>query len=93
MGISSNSARKARTIIVTRSGTLQRARAAGLGVRSNRYKVAALKAGVKGAYRLRITPLPARHFVYTSSREQLYAPFRQVWSRALDKAAHGISDA
>jgi hypothetical protein len=39
--------------------------------------------GAPGTYQLRIGALPPRHFVYTTPREQLYQPYRVVWSRAL----------
>ncbi len=85
--------RRAQTKIVTRSGTLARARSAGLKVRSNRYKTAALSAGVKGAYKLKIRAMAPRHFVYNTSRTALNEPFRELWAQSLNRAANGISDA
>lgn len=82
--------RKESIVTVTRSGTLGRAKAAGLNVRAGSYKRAALSAGVGGAYQLHVKPLPARHFVYVAGvREQLYAPYRAIWGNALSKAAAG----
>lgn len=85
--------RKASTVTVTRVGTLARARAAGLRVRANNYKTAALAAGVSGTYQLHVKALPPRHFVYVAGlREQIYPAFRSIWSKALAKAAAGASD-
>jgi hypothetical protein len=84
--------RRGRTIIVTRRGTLQRARAAGLNVRANAYKRASLKAGIGGAYKLRIKPMAAKHFVYNATREQIYRPYQKLWGRILHRAAAGAKD-
>lgn len=83
--------RKAKTIIVTRKGTLQRARAAGLKVRANAYKRAALKAGVGGAYKLRVKAMRPRPFVYVTPREQIYRPYQKIWGRAIHRAAAGAT--
>lgn len=85
--------RKAKTLIATRQGTLQRARAAGLNVRANRYKRAALKAGIGGAYRLRVRAMAPRHFVYNVTREQIYRPYQKIWGRAIHRAAAGAGNA
>ena len=34
----------------------------------------------------------ARHFVYTQNRESLYRPFRDIWEKALRKAAGGSDE-
>ena len=34
----------------------------------------------------------SRHFVYTQGREAIYEPFKQIWTRALDRASNGVSD-
>jgi hypothetical protein len=84
--------RKPGVVIATRSGALN-AQVRAAGGRSNKYKGLALRLGAPGTYQLRIGALPPRHFVYTTSREQLYQPYRVVWSRALSRAATGASDA
>jgi hypothetical protein len=36
---------------------------------------------------------PARHFIFVAGlREQIYGPYRNIWNRALSKAASGASD-
>ena len=45
------------------------------------------------SYQLPIKAIAARHFVYTQSRDELYAPFRSLWEKALAKASSGVSDA
>jgi len=42
-------------------------------------------------YAMRVSALPPRNFIYFA-RDQLYEPFRSIWSKALDKAAAGIND-
>jgi len=83
--------RKAKTVIATRQGTLQRARAAGLKVRANAYKRAALKAGIGGAYQLRVKATRPRPFVYVTPREQIYRPYQKIWGRAIHRAAAGAT--
>jgi hypothetical protein len=43
------------------------------------------------SYSMRISALPPRNFIYFA-RDPLYQPFRNIWDRALQKAASGISD-
>jgi len=33
-----------------------------------------------------------RNFIYTKSRDEMYAPFREIWTRALNRASEGVSD-
>lgn len=84
--------RKGKTVIATRKGTYGRARGMGLNVRSNRYKRAALNAGVQGAYRLKISPLPPRRFLYSLRREELYRPYQKLWGRVIHEAARGTTE-
>lgn len=87
--------RKAQTVIVVRQANRAAAKAAApfLGGTSTYYKYVAHKHGLAGTYQLRVGALPPRHFVYTSTREQLYQPYRVVWNNALARAATGVSDA
>lgn len=55
--------------------------------------VKTVKRGNSKAYQLPIKAIAARHFVYTQSKEELYAPFRALWEKALAKASSGASDA
>lgn len=77
--------RKAKTVIVNRSGR-------GVRLSGNRFKRQALERGVRGFYRLRVRPMAAKHFVYNSTREQLYRPYQKLWGRALHRAAAGATD-
>lgn len=82
--------RKSKVVDVVRGGLSSRVRAA--GGRSNRYKALAARMGVKGSYKLKVRAMAPRHFVYTTTRDQLAAPFRNIWQRALGRAAAGASD-
>jgi hypothetical protein len=85
--------RKAQVVTATHSGTFRRALSSGLNVRAGAYKNAALAAGTKGAYQLHVRAMPARHFVFIPGlREQIYPAYRNIWGKALAKAASGASD-
>jgi hypothetical protein len=43
------------------------------------------------SYAMRVSALPPRNFIYFA-REPIYAPFRNIWTKAIDNAAAGISD-
>lgn len=80
--------RKAGVVTVSRgSNGLKAALAA--GGRTNNYKSIALRLNVKGTYQMRIGGMAPQRFVYTTPRDQLYAPYRAVWQRALAVAASG----
>ena len=43
------------------------------------------------SYSMRVSALPPRNFIYFA-RAPLYAPFRNIWDMAIDKAAAGLTD-
>ena len=45
------------------------------------------------SYQMRVSATKPRPFIYAFKRDQLYAPFRNIWDRALGKASAGITDA
>jgi len=82
--------RKAQTVMAARKGTLERVRS--MGGRSNNYKSLALRTGTKGAYLMKIRGMAPSPFIYPVNREAIYAPFKDIWERAINKAAQGITD-
>jgi hypothetical protein len=85
--------RKASVVTVTRAGSFARAKGAGLRVRPNNHKAAALAAGISGTYQLHVRAMAPRHFVYVAGlRQQIYPAFRNIWDKALARAAAGASD-
>jgi hypothetical protein len=80
--------RKASVKTVTRAGTYGRALHAGLKVRPGAYKDAALKAGVQGAYQMRVRAMPGKRFItgrMPDLRRLLGANLRGLWSKALSR--------
>jgi hypothetical protein len=77
--------RKAQVVIATR----KYAALAGHKAFGRNYKNAALKAGIKGTYRLRVPAMAGRNFIYPMTREQIAAPYANIWVRALTKAGMG----
>jgi hypothetical protein len=77
--------RKAQVVIATRKA----AKLAGYKAFGRNYKNAALKAGIRGTYRLPITAMAPRNFIYPMTREQIAAPYKDIWVRALTAAGMG----
>jgi hypothetical protein len=77
--------RKAQVVIAARThGSIEGRKLFGRG-----YKNAALKAGIKGVYRLRVKAMRPRNFIYLLTKAQLVEPYTKIWERALLKAAQG----
>lgn len=59
--------------------------------RAKDYRV--IRTGSRDLLKLRdsSTRVPPHHFVYTVTRDQLYAPYRNIWDKALGKATAGAS--
>jgi hypothetical protein len=78
--------RKEQVVVAARSyGKLAGAKMFGGG----RYKNMALKAGVKGVYKLPIRAISPVNFIYPLTREEIAKAYIAIWERALQKAAGG----
>lgn len=82
--------RKAQTVIVARRNVLAEARK--FGGRSNSYKNIALKNKIKGTYKMRVRGMAPKRFVSGVDRERIFSGFRDIWNKALNKAAAGVGD-
>jgi hypothetical protein len=79
--------RKAKTVLVERGSA---SLAVGGPVRGRKGR--ALRAGVKGVYKLHVRAMKGRNFIFPMRRDQIYQHFRDIWQRALVKASYGVSD-
>lgn len=79
--------RKAKTVTVERGNSSV---AVGGPVRGRKGR--ALKAGIRGVYRLRVRAMKPRNFIFPMRRDQIYQRFRDIWQRALTKASYGVTD-
>lgn len=84
--------RRGREVIAARAGSYGRALRAGTKVRANAYKAAALGAGVRGVYKLRVRPIKGRFFIKGASRDLrsiMQRNLKDIWLRGLRRFGGG----
>lgn len=87
--------RAAKEVIATRAGSYGRLLKTGSSARSNSYKNAALNAGVRGVYRMRIRPIKGKWFIKGSSRDLraiMQRNTKDIWLRGLRRFRGGSDD-